>query len=289
MLLTLVIMAKDQATRQIWWEDETYLSCINDHKEPRVYSRKDFQPGMGLYFQDSYCFYIEEPCSSSAFYHRAVKVKGISSFCGSNETDFLKVLLRPEVYSQLQTHFEKAAKWKSLDNAYVNFTHFTPVMDRPDGFAFTKDGFFAGWQRHVAYILEKNFPTCDLLIPMAFRFSENITPDCMSVIIISIKNRGGTEMATEPFLTKECVEGVYSSGNHVESVGKGILVRLTLHKLKFINPKGIPSSGDISDDAWIQTTIDKPFIAFAMSMGNTHRKEKLFVGEQNVIPCTYIL
>src|SRR5437762_4404936 len=103
MLLILVIMAKDQATRQVWWEDEAYLSCINDPKEPRVYSREDFQPGKELYFQDSYCFYAEEPCSSSAFYHRAVKVKGILSFYGSNEADFLKVLLRSEVYNQLQT------------------------------------------------------------------------------------------------------------------------------------------------------------------------------------------
>ena len=313
MLLILVIMAKDQATRQVWWEDEAYLSHINDHKEPRVYGREDFQPGKAFYFQDCSLFYAGETCSSSAFYHRAVKVKGLSSFCGSNETDFLKVLLRPEVYRQLQTHFEKTEKWKSLDQAYVNFTHFTPVIDSSDGFAFTKEGFFAGWQRHVAYILEKNFPACDIAIPMAFRYSKNITFDCMSFIMISLKNRSGNDMIGEPFLTRQCVEGIYLSRQNGEkgkgrknskrvkkgkdgktgkrmivSVGDNVLVKLTLHSLKFINFKGIPSSRDISDDAWIQTSKDKPFIAFAMSMGDTNREEDLFVGEKSVIRYAYI-
>src|SRR5208282_3195208 len=114
-----------------------------DGDEPRDYSRRDFQPGKKLYFEESDIFY-EDPFCSSAFYHRAVKVKGTLSYCGSNEADFLKVLLCPEVYNQLQTHFAAEEKWKSLDKAYVNFTHFAPVMDRHDGFAFTKDGFFAG-------------------------------------------------------------------------------------------------------------------------------------------------
>lgn len=188
--------------------------------------------------------------------------------------------MRPEVYSQLQKHFEKMEKWKSLDNAYVNFTHFTPIMEKSDGFAFTKDGFFGGWQRHVAYILEKKFPACDIAIPMAFRFSDNITPDCISYIMISLKNRGGNDMIGEDYLPKKCVEGVYSSGesgeNKIVKSGKADLLALTLHSLKFINPKHIPSSRDIPDDAWIQTTKDKPFIAFAMSMGSTEREEDLF-------------
>jgi len=65
-------MAKDQATRQVWWEDEAFLT----HKQ-RDLGRKDFQRGTELYFCESDKFY-EDPCSSSAFYHRAVKVKGIS-------------------------------------------------------------------------------------------------------------------------------------------------------------------------------------------------------------------
>ena len=173
MLLILVIMAKDQATRQVWWEDKAFLSGIHDEDEdePRDYTRKDFQRGKKLYFDESDIFY-SNPFCSSAFYHRAVKVKGISSHCGSNEADFLKVLLCPEVYNQLQAHFANEEKWKSLDKAYVNFTHFVPVMDRSDGFAFTKDGIFASWQRHAAYFLCKNFVANDVVIPIAFRFRQ---------------------------------------------------------------------------------------------------------------------
>jgi hypothetical protein len=219
------------------------------------------------------------------------KSKVISSHCEINEADFLKVLLCPEVYNQLQTHFEKEQKWKSLDKAYVNFTHFVPIRDDSDDFAFTKDGFFAGWQKHMAYFLVKKLPACDLVIPMAYRFhtasSDIIDPDCMSCIIISVKNHSGNEMIELPFLSRECVEG----GSEQTSVKlvEDVTIRLALHKLKFINSKGTPRSGDVSDNAWIQTTKDKPFIAFAMSMGDTKRKSDLFVGEKTVIPCICIL
>ena len=100
-------------------------------------------------------------------------------------------------------------------------------MKGSDSFAFTKDGFFAGWQRHVAYCLEKNFATSDLAIPMAFRFRDTIDPDCMSYIIISVKNRDGNDMIREPFLPKEYVEGVYSLGE-IQPVADNVIVRLTL-------------------------------------------------------------
>ena len=284
-------MAKDQATRQVWWEDEAFLTHLRDDDEQRDYSREDFQRGKELYFEESDAFY-ENPHSSSAFYHRAVNVKGIPSYCGSNEADFLKVFLQPEVYDQLQTHFGEADKWKSLDNAYVNFTHFAPVRTPRDGLAFTKDGFFAGWQRHVAYFLDKNFHSFDLAIPMAFRSRnaciDTIDPDCMSFIIISLKNRDGNEMIREPFLTRECVEGVYRQSN-IESVGEHVTVALTLNKFKFINPGGIPGPVNISDDAWVQTAKDKPFIAFAMSLGDTARETDLFIGEEMVIPFICII
>jgi hypothetical protein len=110
----------------------------------------------------------------------------------------------------------------------------------------------------------------------------------MSYIIISIENRDGNDMIGEDFLPRECVEGVSSLGE-IKPVRENVIVRLTLHKLKFINPRGIPGSGDISDDAWIQTTQDKPFIAFAMSMGDTERHNKLFLGEEKVISYIDIL
>jgi len=186
------------------------------------------------------------------------------------------------VYNQLQAHFGKEDKWKSLDKAYVNFTHFIPVREDSDGFPFTKEGFFAGWQRHVAYFLLKNFPACDLTIPLAFRFgkadNDIINPDCMSYIIISVKNRTGNEMVELPFLARKCVDGI-SDRTDITSV-ENVTIKLGLEKLKFINSKGIPGSGD----AWPQTTKDKPFIAFAMSMGDTERETDLFVGEKKVIP-----
>lgn len=201
----------------------------------------------------------------------------------SNEADFLKMFLRPNVYKHLQKHFEKTDKWKGLDDAYVNFTHFARVEAGTDSFPFTKDGFFAGWQRHVAYFLDKNFHSFDIAIPMAFRFrnacSDTIDPDCMSFMFISVNNCSGNDMINEPFLPRECVEGVYGPTN-ITSVEKNVNVRLTLNKFKFINPGGIPGSGDIPEDVWIQTTNDKPFIAFAMSMGDTARETNLFVGEK---------
>ena len=72
-------MAKDQATRQVWWEDEAFLTSIRDDHETRNYSRKDFQSGGELYFEESDIYY-EKPLSPTAFYHRAVNIKGISSY-----------------------------------------------------------------------------------------------------------------------------------------------------------------------------------------------------------------
>ena len=241
----------------------------------------------GNYISRRVIFIMKTPFPQPHFITGLSTSKVYRHMVESNEADFLKVFLHPEVYNQLQTHFEKEDKWKSLDKAYVNFTHFARVEAGTDSFPFTKDGFFAGWQRHAAYFLDKNFHSFDLVIPMAFRFRnarrDTIDPDCMSYMVISIKNCSGNDMIGEPFLLRECVEGVYGPTN-IASVGENVNVRLTLNKFKFINPGGIPGEGDIPDDAWIETTKDKPFIAFAMSMGNTSRQTKLFVGEKNVIP-----
>ena len=187
------------------------------------------------------------------------------------------------MYNQLQTHFGEAEKWKSLDNAYVNFTHFAPVASGPDSFAFTKDGFFAGWQRHVAYFLDKNFEAFDIAIPIAFRShnDDTIDPNRLSFMVISIKNSEGNDMIREPVLPRECVEGVMSDG---KPYTKDVNVALTLNKFKFINPDGIPGRVGTSDDAWVQTGPEKPFIAFAMSLGDTERRANLFIGEKTVTP-----
>ena len=113
-----------------------------------------------------------------------------------------------------------------MDKAYVNFTHWAYVNGRPDDIPYEKKGFFVSWLRQLAYICQKNFPSIDLVIPMAFRLREHIDPDCMSGIFISVKNRTGTEdifVASETstgtqyikakFLSREAVEGIPSSEN----------------------------------------------------------------------------
>jgi len=49
-------MAKDQATRQVWWEDEAFLTHAADDNQTDL-SRKDFQRGTELYFGESDIFY----------------------------------------------------------------------------------------------------------------------------------------------------------------------------------------------------------------------------------------
>src|SRR5438046_9281320 len=83
------------------------------------------------------------------------------------EKDFLKGFLSEVVFSQLTSHFKGTKKWKSLDNAYVNFTHWAPVMGHDSDCAFTKEGFFANWIRHKALgvrhrRLRLNVIHCDL-------------------------------------------------------------------------------------------------------------------------------
>jgi len=60
-------MAKDEATRQVWLEDKAFLS-LDRGTDPKSFRNR-------FYFKESDMFY-NNPCSSSAFYHRAVKVKG---------------------------------------------------------------------------------------------------------------------------------------------------------------------------------------------------------------------
>lgn len=74
-------MAKDQATREAWWEDNTFLSPLNASQR-RQYSKMDFQvcqDGLNIkvpdqYFNEELLFYRHPSCPY-AFYHRAVKVK----------------------------------------------------------------------------------------------------------------------------------------------------------------------------------------------------------------------
>jgi hypothetical protein len=154
------------------------------------------------------------------------------------------------------------------------------------------------WLRHNAYICQTNFPSIDLVVPMAFPNKDDfVTPECMSYIVISLNNREGTEDIKLPYLSKDEIDGVVApkTGNKKRKVdkvqdggeedgsqyrhGKESDVRLTLHAVKFINPDGVVSATD-SEGRWIQSSKDKPYIAFAMSMGQTDRTADFFIGEE---------
>jgi hypothetical protein len=238
-------------------------------------------------------------------------------------------LLKAEVFDQLEGHFKKTHKWRSLDNAFVNFTHWALVKGGPGDIPYQKKGFLGSWIRQNGYICQRNFRAIDLVIPMAFRSQGTLDAESLCYILISLKNSGGTEGITLPYLPRDAVEGVVSHNNkrkaadktvraaksfktdtggrgvrnkstvdreydgtgksggekvEIQPPNKHLNVRLTLNSLKFVNPGGIPDTRPTSIDSWIMPSKDKPFIAFAMSMGQTHREKDLFVAEKNVNP-----
>jgi hypothetical protein len=197
----------------------------------------------------------------------------------------------------------------SLDSAYVNFTHWALVQGDHGSIPYQKRGFYVSWLQHNAYICQKNFPSIDLVVPMAFPNKDDVvTPECMSYIVISTDNCEGIEDIESQSLSKNAIEGVVASKtnkknrrvNKVQGRGKddgsqyahskeSLDVRFRLHEVKFINPGGVVSATD-SEGLWIQSSEDKPYIAFAMSMGQTDRNTDLFIGEDvNSYQCTVFL
>ena len=109
----------------------------------------------------------------------------------------------------LEAHFKETKKWSSLDNAYVNFTHWAFVRGDHDSIPYQKEGLYLSWLRHNAYICQSNFPSIDLVIPMAYPNPNGIvSSETLSCIVISIKNCEGTEGYRMTFLPNEAVEGV---------------------------------------------------------------------------------
>jgi hypothetical protein len=204
----------------------------------------------------------------------------------------LKGFLSKTVFSKLTSHFQRTKKWKSLDNAYVNFTHWAPVMGHDSDYAFTKEGLFANWIRHKAYFLGKcNFKAIDLVIPMAFliRKDENgqdiIDIDSMSYIVISVKNKSSdSELKRKIYLSINEVEGVPNEDGKLKPGCKNSNLKLTLHSLNFINPSNNVISDKRLVDHWVKVSADKPYIAFSMSMGNTSLSDmsQLFIPEKSV-------
>jgi hypothetical protein len=206
------------------------------------------------------------------------------------EKDFLRGFLSKAVFEQLTSHFGRTKKWKSLDNVYVNFTHWAPVMGHDSDYAFTKEGLFANWIRHKAYFLGRcNFKAIDLVIPMALPRKngsgnqDTLDADSMAFIAISIKNkRSGSDPKRQRYLSTNEVEGVLGEKG-IKPASKSSNLKLTLHSLSFINPS-INVDDENLVDHWVQVSTDKPYIAFAMSMGDTSLSDtsKLLVPEKAV-------
>lgn len=198
------------------------------------------------------------------------------------------------MFKQLEEHFHATGKWASLDGAYINFTHWALVDEDHTSVPYQKKGFYVSWHRQNAYICKTGFPSIDLVIPMAFpNTDDTITPECMSFIVISVKNCSHTEgIKMNGILPKAAVEGAVSSpkkrkrDNEADAIftheNHSLNVRLTLNALKFISPSSVASADDgpADDERWIEFSEDKPYIAFAMSMAQTDRSENIFAAEE---------
>jgi hypothetical protein len=71
-------MAKDQVTRETWWKDGAFLSRVSKLEATQI--RQDSFARVGskfpaYYFKEAELYY-RSPLDGSAFFHRAVKVKG---------------------------------------------------------------------------------------------------------------------------------------------------------------------------------------------------------------------
>jgi len=287
-VLNLVLLAKDQATREAWWEDPDFIAFYSRRHDCEDITEQFRRPGANKYFVNEARVFYESPCSPHAFYHRPVKVKGIIFTNSCNNLDFFRTLLKSDVLKKLEDHFVATKKWASLDGAYVNFTHWAFVDEDHTSVPYQKKGFYVSWLRHNAYICKTGFPSIDLVIPMAFPNADgSVTPECMSFIVFSVKNCSHTEGSKlEGILSKEAVEGVIKKRKHDQAFytheNQSLNVRLTLYALKFINPSGVASvaTDDDDDECWIEFSEDKPYIAFAMSMAQTRRTDDLFAAEE---------
>ena len=163
-------------------------------------------------------------------------------------------------------------------------------MGHDSDHAFTKEGFFANWIRHKAYFLGKcNFKAIDLVIPMAFLMRKDhdgqyiVDLDSMAYIAISVKNKtSGSELKRQTYLSTNEVEGVPSEHGTVKPGSKNSNLKLTLHSLGFINSSPTVISDENLVDHWVKVSADKPYIAFAMSMGHTSETSQLFIPEKSV-------
>lgn len=205
--------------------------------------------------------------------------------------------MHPECWAYFQKFWckdnEFSAKWTTLDNAFVNFTHFVRQKEQPHEWSFTKFGLFYAWRRHAAFFMGAQFPCADILIPVAYAGPDNkITPETVSVMLISVKNHFGKkhDLVTKDYLDEELVLGTpNAAGKYLKPDSKATLL-LSLRTLPFILPENQNgSSGDNSHsntpaNRWIKFTESNPYIAFVMSIGSgdIEPKPKRFVPESQV-------
>jgi hypothetical protein len=184
-----------------------------------------------------------------------------------------------------------AKKWATLDNAYVNFTHFARIKSKDSsGWSFTKYGIFHAWCRHAALYTGGEFPCIDILIPMAYLDAKgNITFETLAFILISVKNHFGTskDALTKKYLAEEKVLATPNAkGEYLMPKDKSNLF-LSLGTLDFIR-KG--AGNNPTAQMWIPVTEHNPYIAFVMSIGpESVKPDQRFVPETQVLnPVNYI-
>jgi hypothetical protein len=68
-------MAKDQVTRESWWEDEAFVSHVSELEGIDLNKNSFAAAGSDYYFEEAELYYRNPP-QGFAFFHRAVKVKG---------------------------------------------------------------------------------------------------------------------------------------------------------------------------------------------------------------------
>ena len=73
-----MLLAKDHATREFWWRNKEFLELCSEKWDREVRHTEFEQSKSSSYFREAEIFYQYPPCPL-AFYHRAIKVKGILS------------------------------------------------------------------------------------------------------------------------------------------------------------------------------------------------------------------
>jgi hypothetical protein len=285
-------LAKDEATRRAWDTDPSINKRLYNLVHPRdtASAWNTFEYSNKYY---SHCISLSQPY---AYYHRAVPVKGICTqitlliIC----KEFLKALLKEECW-RLFKNFDNSEdgkenwkeKWATLEQGYVNFSHFVRVKGNESGWSFTKFGIFHAWRRHAAYFMGANFSCIDILIPLAYIDGDGtISLERLALIAISVKNHSGTsnDSVTKDFLNEEIVLGrPNTKGKYVKPDYKSNLL-LSLGKLPFICRKE-DAATDPVNRMYIEVSEHNPYIAFVMSIGSGDKLQ----GKHTLVPELQVL